>query len=75
MPEMTEHDARRATAAILAMRVGNQQKQQLIYQDGNLKLHRRPMAYKGLSRAWLRNYANAKDAEGLDKKSEDDRRA
>ena len=58
-----EDDARTVTAAILAMRGVNQKKQKLIHQDGNLTLHRRPNAYKGLSRAWLRNYESVKDVE------------
>ena len=63
MPKLNDDDARRVTAAILAMRGVNQRKQKLTHQDGNLKLHRRPLAYKTLSRALLRNCANAKNSE------------
>ena len=63
MPKLSQEDARRVTAAILAMRGVNQRKQKQTHQDGNLKLHRRPLAYKGLSRAWLRNYSMAKEVD------------
>ena len=63
MPKLSQEDARRVTAAILAMRGVNQRKQKQIHQEGNLKLHRRTLAYKGLSRAWLRNYSMAKEAD------------
>ena len=45
MPKMIEQDAKRVTAAILAMRGVNQRKQKLIHQDGNLRLHRRPPSH------------------------------
>ena len=54
MPKFEEQEARSVTAAV------NQRKQKQAHQDGNLRLHRRPMAYKGLSRAWLRNLAKAR---------------
>ena len=63
MPQMSDEDARRISSAILAMRGVNQRKKKQAHQDGNLKLHRRPLAYKGLSRAWLRNFTNIKDEE------------
>ena len=59
MPRLNDQEAKRVTAAVLAMRGVNQKKQKLAHQEGNLKLHRRPMAYKGLSRAWLRNLTKA----------------
>ena len=60
MPKLEDEEARRLTAAVLAMRGVNQRKQKQMRQEGNLKLRRRPMAYKGLSRAWLRNLTNAR---------------
>ena len=61
MPKIKAIDAKRVTAAILAMRGVNQSKQKQTHQEGNLKLHRRPLAYKGLSRAWLRHFSIAKE--------------
>ena len=59
---MSEEDARRINSAILAMRGVNQKKKKKqAHQDENLKLHRRPLAYKGLSRAWPRRLAIVKD--------------
>ena len=60
MPQLEEEEARKVTAAVLAMRGVSQRKQKQAHQERNLKLHRRPMAYKGLSRAWLRNFAKAR---------------
>ena len=60
MPRLEEEEARKVTAAVLAMRGVNQRKQKQVHQEGNLKLHRRPLAYKGLSRAWLRNLNKAR---------------
>ena len=75
MPTINEEDARRVTSAVLAMRGVNQRMQKQSHQDGHLKLHRRPLAYKGLSRAWLRNYSMAKEADDWTKapKHEEDR--
>ena len=63
MPHLEAEQARKATAAALVMRGVNQRKQKQAHQEGNLKLHRRPLAYKGLSRAWLRNLTNASNEE------------
>ena len=63
MTKMSQEDARKVTAAILAMRGVNQRRQKQKHQDGNLRLHRRPLAYKGLSRAWLRNFTMAKEGD------------
>ena len=53
MPQLSEEDARRISSAILAMRGVNQKKKKKkqAHQGRNLKLHQRPLAYKGLSRA------------------------
>jgi len=60
MPDLDGQEATSVTASVLAMRGVNQRKQKQAHQEGNLKLHRRPMAYKGLSRAWLRNLTKAR---------------
>ena len=60
MPKLSDQDARKVNSAILAMRGVNQKNKQA-HQEGKLKLHRRPLAYKGLSRAWLRNFVNIKE--------------
>ena len=63
MPQISGHDAKRVTTAILAMRGVNQKKQKLIHQDDSLGLQRRPLAYTGLSRAWLKHFTNTKEVD------------
>ena len=55
MPAIEAEEARMITKAILAMRGINQKKQKKAHDEGTLMLMKRPMAYKALSKAWLRN--------------------
>ena len=54
-PVISRCDAELITKAILAMRGINQKKHKAEHDAGMLKLIPRPMAYKGMAHAWLRN--------------------
>ena len=74
-PAMRGMHAEAIVKAVLAMRGVNQRMKKQSHQDGHLKLHGRPLAYNGLSRAWLRNCSMATEADDWTKipKHEEDR--
>ena len=58
MPVVRREDAWLITKAILAMRGINQKKHKEAHSQGLLKMLKRPMDYKGIAHAWLRNQSN-----------------
>ena len=54
-PIISKIDAELITKAMLAMRGINQKQHKAEHDTGELKLMPRPMAYKGMAHAWLRN--------------------
>ena len=46
---------------ICSLQFFNKKKQKTLHAEGRLELQCRPMAYKGLSRAWLRNLTKARN--------------
>ena len=55
MPAISDEDGRYIAKTLLAMRGANQKTHKALHEDGQLKLHPRPFAYKGTSHAWMRN--------------------
>ena len=61
IPYINEEDAKKITVALLAMKGAYKKKHREAHQDDNLKLHKKPLTYRGSAAEWKRVTAKGED--------------